>query len=122
MAKQNFYNLTFEELKAFLGEKVGIEKGKVKMRAQQLYKAIYQKGLTSFIDLTTVTQDLRKELDKVLSLDLPKIVKTEIDKADKTIKWLLELNDENKNLIEVVLIPSKTHRINNNLLKQKDKL
>ena len=43
MAKQNFYNLTFEELKTFLAEKVGIEKGKVKMRAQQLYKAIYQK-------------------------------------------------------------------------------
>ena len=108
MAKQNFYNLTFEELKTFLVEKTGIEKGKVKMRAQQLYKAIYQKGLTSFVDLTTVTKDLRKELDNVLSLDLPKIVKTEVA-DDKTIKWLLELNDENKNLIEVVLIPSKTH-------------
>jgi len=108
MAKQNFYNLTFEELKIFLAERVGIEKGKVKMRAQQLYKAIYQKGLTSFVDLTTVTQDLRKELDNVLSLDLPKIIKTEVA-DDKTIKWLLELNDENKNLIEVVLIPSKTH-------------
>ena len=108
MTKQNFYNLTFEELKNFLAEKVGIEKSKVKMRAQQLYKAIYQKGLTSFVDLTTVTQDLRKELDNVLSLDLPKIVKTEVA-DDKTIKWLLELNDENKNLIEVVLIPSKTH-------------
>lgn len=108
MAKQNFYNLTFEELKTFLSEKVGIEKGKVKMRAQQLYKAIYQKGLKNFFDLTTITQDLRKELDKVLSLDLPKIIKTEVA-DDKTIKWLLELNDENKNLIEVVLIPSKTH-------------
>ena len=29
MAKQNFYNLTFEELKTFLAEKAGIEKGKV---------------------------------------------------------------------------------------------
>jgi len=32
MAKQNFYNLTFEELKTFLAEKVGIEKGKVKIK------------------------------------------------------------------------------------------
>ena len=80
MKKQNFYNLTFEELKIFLAEKVGIEKGKVKMRAQQLYKAIYQKGLTSFTDLTTVSQDLRKELDNVLSLELPKIVKKEVPK------------------------------------------
>ena len=29
-------------------------------------------------------------------LDLPKILKTEVA-DDKTIKWLLELNDENKN-------------------------
>ena len=30
-------------------------------------------------------------------MELPKIIKTEIA-DDKTIKWLLELNDENKNL------------------------
>ena len=108
MEKQNFYDLTFEDLKAFLTEKAGVEKSKVKMRAQQLFSAVYKKGLTNFNDLTTVTQELRKELDNVLSLDLPKIVKTEVA-DDKTIKWLLELNDENKNLIEVVLIPSKSH-------------
>jgi hypothetical protein len=28
--KQNFYDLTFEELKTFLVEKVGVEKGKEK--------------------------------------------------------------------------------------------
>ena len=106
--KQNFYDLTFEDLKAFLAEKVGVEEGKVKMRAQQLFSAVYKKGLKNFKDLTTVTQELRKELDNILSLDLPKIVKTEVA-DDKTIKWLLELNDENKNLIEVVLIPSKSH-------------
>jgi len=57
MAKQNFYNLTFEELKNFLAEKIGIEKNKVKMRAQQLYKAIYQKGLTSFFEICAVAQN-----------------------------------------------------------------
>ena len=108
MQKQNFYSLTFEELKTFLIEKIGVEESKVKMRAQQLYKGIYQKGITSFTDLTTVTLELRKELDNALSLELPKILKTEVA-GDKTIKWLLELNDENKNLIEVVLIPSKSH-------------
>jgi len=108
MEKKNFYNLTFEDLKTFLAEKAGVEEGKVKMRAQQLFSAIYKKGLTNFNDLTTVTNDLRKELNNLLSLDLPRIVKTEIA-DDKTIKWLLELNDENKNLIEVVLIPSKSH-------------
>ena len=108
MQKQNFYSLTFEELKAFLIEKIGVEESKVKMRAQQLYKGIYQKGITSFNDLTTVTFELRKKLDNALSLELPKILKKEVA-DDQTIKWLLELNDENKNLIEVVLIPSKSH-------------
>ena len=103
-----FYNLSFDELKLFLINELGIEKKKVKMRAQQLFSAVYKKGLKNFLDLTTVTDSLRKQLDNVFSLDLPKIIKTEIA-DDKTIKWLLELNDENKNLIEVVLIPSKTH-------------
>ena len=105
--KQNFYDLSFDDLKNFLTDKTDVDSAKAKMRAQQIFSAVYRKGLTSFSDLTTVTNDLRKNLDNVLSLDLPKVIKTEIA-DDKTIKWLLELNDENKNLIEVVLIPSKS--------------
>ena len=107
MTKQNFYELDFNQLKNFLVEKVGVESKQAKMRAEQLFSGVYKKGLTNFTDLTTVTKDLRKDLDNHLSLDLPKIVKT-ITADDSTIKWLLELNDENKNLIEVVLIPSKS--------------
>ena len=109
MEKQNFYDLSFDQLKKFLVEKIGVESKQAKMRAEQLFSGVYKKGLTNFTDLTTVNKDLRKDLDKHLSLDLPKIVKT-ITADDSTIKWLLELNDENKNLIEVVLIPSKTSK------------
>tara|TARA_B100001173_G_scaffold260689_1_gene234005 strand:- start:6691 stop:7788 length:1098 start_codon:yes stop_codon:yes gene_type:complete len=107
MKKYNFYNKNFDQLKIFLIEKLGVESKQVKMRAEQLFSGVYKKGLTNFNDLTTVSKDLRKELDNHFSLDLPKIVKT-ITADDSTIKWLLELNDENKNLIEVVLIPSKS--------------
>jgi 23S rRNA (adenine2503-C2)-methyltransferase len=106
--KKNFYDLNFNELKTFLIEEVGVDSNKVKMRAQQIFSAVYKKGVKNFNDLTTVTIELRKKLDDVLNLNLPKVIKTEIAE-DKTIKWLLELNDENKNLIEVVLIPSKSH-------------
>ena len=106
--KYNFYDLSFEDLKSFLIGKLGIEERKSSMRAKQIFYAIYMKGLKDFKNLTTVTLDLRKKLDNIISLDLPKIIKKEIA-DDKTIKWLLELNDENKNLIEVVLIPSKSH-------------
>ena len=107
MTKQNFFELDFNQLKNFLVEKVGVESKQAKMRAEQLFSGVYKKGLANFTDLSTVTKELRKELDNHLSLDLPKIVKT-ISADDSTIKWLLELNDENKNLIEVVLIPSKS--------------
>ena len=39
-----FYNLSFDELKLFLINELGIEKKKVKMRAQQLFSAVYKKG------------------------------------------------------------------------------
>ena len=64
-----FYNLSFDELKLFLINELGIEKKKVKMRAQQLFSAVYKKGLKNFLDLTTVTDSLRKQLDNVFSLD-----------------------------------------------------
>ena len=48
--KQNFYDLNFEELKNFLIEKAGVDSGKVKMRAQQIFSAVYKKGL---INLST---------------------------------------------------------------------
>ena len=69
MPKQNFYSLNFQDLKTFLIEKIGVEESKVKMRAQQLYKGIYQKGITRFNDLTTVTLELRKQLENALSLE-----------------------------------------------------
>ena len=70
--KQNFYNLTFEDLKTFLAEKVGIEKNKVKMRAEQIFSGVYKKVLANFIEFSTITKDLRKELYNHLSLNLPK--------------------------------------------------
>ena len=93
--KYNFYDLSFEDLKLFLIDKIGIEEHKSSMRAKQIFHAIYRKGLKDFKDLTTASLDLRKKLDNIISLDLPKIIKTEIA-DDKTIKWLLELNDEIK--------------------------
>ena len=107
MVKQSFYDLTFDQLKEFLIKKVGVKNKQAKMRAEQLYLSVYKKGLKNFNDLTTISSDLKEKLDNSLSLELPKIVKT-IIADDKCVKWLLELNDENKNLIEVVLIPSKS--------------
>ena len=46
MEKQNFFDLNFDQLKNFLIEKVEIDSNKAKMRAQQMFNAIYKKNIT----------------------------------------------------------------------------
>ena len=53
MEKQNFYDLDFDQLKAFLIEKGEVEPKKAKMRSQQLFNAVYKKNIKSFDELTT---------------------------------------------------------------------
>ena len=48
MEKQNFYDLNFDQLKAFLEERAEVEPTKVKMRSQQLFNAVYKKNIKSF--------------------------------------------------------------------------
>ena len=43
MNKQNFYDLNFDQLKSFLIEKVDVDNNKAKMRAQQMFNAVYKK-------------------------------------------------------------------------------
>ena len=43
MEKQNFYDLSFDQLKYLLVEKAGVDKKNAKMRAQQLFNAVYKK-------------------------------------------------------------------------------
>jgi len=105
MVKQNFYNLTFEELKTFLAEKVGIEEKKLNMRTQQIFTAVYQKGLNNFEKFTTIPIDLRKKLSENISFNDSKIVETH-ESSDGTLKFLVELFDGNK--VECVYIPEKT--------------
>ena len=43
MEKQNFYDLNFDQLRAFLIEHAQVDIKKAKMRSQQLFNAIYKK-------------------------------------------------------------------------------
>ena len=52
MEKQNFYDLSFDQLKNFLVEEVGVNSKKAKMRAQQLFQSCYKKNIKSFDELT----------------------------------------------------------------------
>ncbi len=106
MKKQNFYDLNFEQLKAFLIDNAKVDRKKAKMRSQQLFNAVYKKNIKSFDELTTFGVELKNKIKDLISLEKPKIVDIQKSK-DGTIKFLLELKD--KRNVETVLIPDKTH-------------
>ena len=106
MKKQNFYDLNFEQLKAFLIDNAKVDRKKAKMRSQQLFNAVYKKNIKSFDELTTFGVELKNKIKDLISLEKPKIIDIQKSK-DGTIKFLLELKD--KRNVETVLIPDKTH-------------
>ena len=103
--QKNLFDLNYDELRDFLSKKVGIEEKKLNMRAQQIFTAVYQKGINNFDNLTTFPIDLRNKLNKYIYFDNLKIAETHTS-TDGTIKFLVELFDGNK--IECVYIPEKT--------------
>ena len=103
--QKNLFDLNYEELKAFLYKKIGIEKKKLNMRTQQIFNAVYQKGLNDFNKLTTIPLELREILSKKISTRNSKIIETH-KSSDGTLKFLIELPDTNK--VECVYIPEKT--------------
>ena len=88
--KQNLLDLNYEDLKSFLDKKIGIEEKKLNMRAQQIFNAVYQKGLNNFNQLTTIPIELREILEKNISFNNSKIVETH-ESTDGTLKFLVEL-------------------------------
>ena len=62
MYKQNFYDLNFDQLKKFLIEKVNVNDNKAKMRAQQMFNAVYKKNIRNFDELTTFGLELREKI------------------------------------------------------------
>lgn len=97
MKKQSFYNFTLEELENFC-----VANGAKKFNAKQIYDWVYKKHVTSFDEMSNISNRTIQMLKNKLSLDLLKIKKIQIDKQDKTTKFLFELEDGN--YIESVLM------------------
>ena len=65
MDKQNFYDLNFNQLKNFLTEKAEVDEKKAKMRAQQMFNAVYKKNIKNFDELTTFGLELKDATSKI---------------------------------------------------------
>ena len=105
MRPKNFFEFNFESLKHFLNQDLEIEEKKVSMRSKQIWQSVYKKGCFEINNLTTFPLALRSKLNNLISLERPKIEKTQTS-TDGTIKWLIKLFDGNE--VECVYIPEKS--------------
>jgi len=82
--------------------------GARKMRVQQLWHWIYVRGVTSFDVMTSVSKELRAQLDRHFTLARPEVVAEQVS-VDGTRKWLLrlpgEVEGERPHEVECVYIP-----------------
>ena len=72
------------------------------MRLNQVWSWLYNKGSQSIDQMTTLSLDLRKEIESVYDLSRPKISEDQISE-DGTRKWLLKFIDGSE--VETVFIP-----------------
>ena len=88
MSKIDIRSLLFEELQTEL-----IARGLPKFRAQQVYRWVQQRGVTSFDEMTDLSKDLREKLSEDFELRNTKIVIKRVSKLDGTVKYLFQLLD-----------------------------
>ncbi|MBI3752850.1 MAG: 23S rRNA (adenine(2503)-C(2))-methyltransferase RlmN [Deltaproteobacteria bacterium] len=96
---QNIKDLTLQDI----GQRL-TSLGEKPYKALQIFVWAFNKGISSFDDMTDLPKGLRERLKENFYISQPKIIATEKSK-DGTKKLLLELED--KNCIECVLIPEE---------------
>jgi 23S rRNA (adenine2503-C2)-methyltransferase len=106
-AKPSLVGLSRAELAEQLAA-VGVPESQRKMRVQQLWHWIYIRGVQSFEEMTSVSKQLRADLDARVTLARPEVVAEQISE-DGTRKWLLRLPGEHPSErpheVECVYIP-----------------
>jgi 23S rRNA (adenine2503-C2)-methyltransferase len=105
-AKPSLAGLSRTALAEALGT-IGVAERQQRMRVQQIWHWLYVRGARDFSDMTTLSKELRAELDRHFTLARPEIVAEQIS-VDGTRKWLLRLPGETDNRpheVECVYIP-----------------
>ncbi|MBS3904516.1 MAG: 23S rRNA (adenine(2503)-C(2))-methyltransferase RlmN [Simkania sp.] len=94
---------TLEELQESLQEL-----GRPKFRAAQIWKWVYEKGVTDWSCMTDLSQDLREAMQSQLQLETLRLIRKQDSVDGETTKFLWELYDGK--LVESVLIRSADRR------------
>ena len=101
--KRNIVGMSRSELSEALLS-IGTEAKNIKMRQNQIWSWVYQKGIKDFNLMSNISKEYRGVLNKSLTITRPTVTKQLISK-DGTRKYLLRLQDGNE--IEAVYIPEK---------------
>src|ERR1700720_4179765 len=106
-AMPSLIGLSRDELAAKLGE-IGVAPAQRKMRVQQLWHWMYVRGAQSFEAMTSISKEMRKELERHFTVARPEVVAEQVSN-DGTRKWLLRLPSgdpvEKAHEVECVYIP-----------------
>src|ERR1700723_4006560 len=109
-ANPSLVGLSRAEIAEQLGA-IGVTPAQRKMRVQQLWHWIYVRGAQEFAQMTSISKEMRSELEKHFTVARPEVVAEQISN-DGTRKWLLRLPSgdsvEKAHEVECVYIP-ETH-------------
>lgn len=92
-------SLSRDELKEFC-HNLGLQS----YRADQIFQWLYQKGVSSFDEMTNLSKDLREKLSGLAEVKRIREHSRQTS-IDGTRKFLFELDNEHKDKVEAVLIP-----------------
>ena len=76
--------------------------GEKPYRVRQLMRWVYQRGVLEFDEMTDLSLQLRRQLNLVATLSLPKVIRMD-NARDGTLKWVLDVGAGQA--VEVVYIP-----------------
>jgi 23S rRNA (adenine2503-C2)-methyltransferase len=99
--RPNIRDMSLPEIEALI-----TQLGKEKYRARQIMKYLYQKGATSFGEMTALSREFRTRMEDLVVLTEPSIDRIQTS-SDGTKKALFRLGDGL--FIESVLIPGRNH-------------
>src|SRR6202171_4870669 len=106
-AKPSLLGLSHAEIAERLGA-IGVALAQRKMRVQQLWHWIYVRGARNFDEMTSISKEMRVQLDAHFTVARPEVVAEQVSN-DGTRKWLLRLPSgdaiEKAHEVECVYIP-----------------
>src|SRR6202790_5726825 len=88
-AKPSLVGLSRAEIAERLGT-IGVALAQRKMRTQQLWHWIYVRGAKNFGEMTSISKEMRGELEAHFTVARPEVVAEQVS-SDGTRKWLVRL-------------------------------